>query len=200
MNTLETFGNVNDYEVRIIKDYTESFVNYITDLSFDYANGGHEQSINYTRERFMVAFFNDKRFTHGYCLVEHKGNPILSFGLDDFYGWAVISRYLRYADRQEDTSLFVPIGYGVAFPHVISNVKGIKGLCSTQNVNTRDLMGMIFKRYKRHIGSGDLFGKAAEMITKTRKLPYSVTYRHTIQDVFVYDNENDPPFEKYDRS
>ena len=61
-------------------------------------------------------------------------------------------------------------------------------------------MVLINRRYARNTDKDGMFGSAARLSQKTRLLPYNVWYRGCEQNVFVYDNENDPPFEKYDGS
>lgn len=197
MRTIDDYTNIEDYEVELIKDYDADFIEMISRQSYKYSISKKELSSNYTHHRFKVAIKNDKRFQHGYCFVKHRNRLVLSFGLDDFQGWGVISRYLRHTDENDDTSLFVPIGYGVAFPFVMKNLNdSIVGLCSTQNIKQRDLMGMIFKRYTQYSDREDMLGAAARLIRRTRKLPYTVWYRNCEQSVFVYNNDLNPPFKK----
>lgn len=197
MKTIDDYLNLNDYQIEIINNYTDDFIDKIINLSKLYHSQSRELSENYSRERLYFAFKRGKRFEYGYCLVKHKGKLVLSFGIDNFEGWGVVARYLRYPDKDDDTSLFVPFGYGVAFPYVINNVPNIKGLCSVQNVTQRDLMGMVFKRYGKHIKENNLLGSASRLINKSRKLPYTVWYRSHEQFVYVYGSIDNPPFLKF---
>lgn len=184
------WSRLEDYTAEVVTNYTNEFVESIVDLYSQYGSTNNQKSINYTPDRVRHCFHT--RFEHGFYIVKFKGNIVVTFGVDDFQGWGVISRYLRHGD----SSFFIPVGHGVGIPFAMQTLKGkIKGLCSTQNKDQKDMMGLIQRRYGNRITDNDLFGAAARLARKVRKLPHDVLYRNTVQEAYVYDSEIDPPFQ-----
>jgi hypothetical protein len=197
MKHFDYYANLDDYSVEVVDYFDEEFVDRLYSLTESYYLSDRQKAINYSRERLSSALLVDLRFEFGFYLVKHKENVVACFGIDNFCNWGVISRYINISN----TPFFIPFGHGVGFPFAANHLKGeIIGLCSTQNLDQKDIMNLINKRYARHIDCDNMFGQAARLTLKTRMLPHTVWYRQCEQDVFVYDNDVDPPFEIYDRS
>lgn len=185
---LSNWSDLTDYEVQEVHDYTPEFIQYVIDLYRPFSESGDPKGYNYTPDK-MRQYFQTGRFAHGFYIVKFKGKVVLAFGVDDFDGWGVVTRYLRF-----DSDFFIPIGFGVGFPYVLRTQK-IKGLCSTQNKDQKDLMGMILRRYSKHRNENTLFGAAARMVSQVRKLDYDVIYRGVIQTAYIYGSDLTPPFQ-----
>lgn len=183
-----SWSELGNYEVVATHDFTPQFVEYIVELYRPFSESDDPKAGNYTPAK-MRQYFADGRFAHGFYIVKFKGDVVLAFGVDDFHGWGVVTRYLRF-----DSEFFIPIGFGVGFPYVLRTQK-IKGLCSTQNKDQKDLMGMIVRRYSKHRNEDTLFGAAAQMVSQLRKLDYDVLYRGVVQIAYVYGGDQTPPFQ-----
>ena len=195
MMQFDYYADLNDYDVEVVYKYDQDFVERIATLARPYSSSDKRTSNNYSPSRLYSALINDKRCEHGFYIVKHKGRVIVCFGVDDFHGWGVISRYLNLSG----TSLFIPFGHGVGIPFAIDILGDrVKGICSTQNVDQKDIIDLVRNRYGRRLGEDNLYGSAAALAVTTRKLPYNIWYRNKQQTAFVYCNKEDPPFLKYE--
>lgn len=164
-------NNTEDYTVDIHTKYTPEFVDYVIDLCTPYSMHGKEKQSNYAPNRMRSCFHT--RFQYGFCIVKFKGSVVLTFGLDDFHGWAVVSRYLRHTKENN----FVPFLYGVAIPHIRNTIKNIKGICITQNTDQRDIVRITMERFKQPLKQTLLYINAAEQIQQIKQLNGTYEYR-----------------------
>ena len=185
---LSEFLKKENYTVEVVTDFTPSFIDEITSLYLPYSQTDGGLAENYSPQRIRHNFASG-RFHYGFFTTRHLGKIVLTFGVDDFQGWGVITRYLRHGG-----GYFVPVAYGVAIPYTLTHLSShIKGLCSTHNVDQRKIMDVVQKRYGEG-GTHTLQQAAADLISKIRVLPYSVVYRNTIQSVCTYNTNMIPPF------
>ncbi len=182
-------NDTNDYTVDIHTSFTPDFIDYVVNLCEPYSRFGKEKQSNYAPNRIRSYF--QTRFEYGFCIVKYRGDVVLTFGLDDFHGWAVVSRYLRHTSNKN----FVPFLYGVAIPHIRKSVSGIKGICITQNVDQRDIVRITMDRFIQPPKNTTLYANAAEQIQQIRQLNGTVEYRGVEQYAYyipLYDEV--PPF------
>jgi hypothetical protein len=117
------------------------------------------------------------------------------FGVDEFRGWAVITRFLRLAK----TNTMIPFAFGVGIPHAMKELEGqVKGFCSTENNRKTSLIGALVRRFSDHKDTEGIFYQAALTARQINKLPYEVLYRDVRQTVFTYNTTDIPPFKKYE--
>lgn len=186
-----SYSNLEDYSVEIVNDFTPSFIESVVALYQPYSQQGKEKTENY-KPHMVRHMFSSGRFRLGFCYVKFKGNIVLTFGIDDFNGWAVVARYLRHTNN----SKFVPFLFGVAIPHLQKHfAKQIRGICVTQNIDQRNIVSAILKRFEKTDQQNNIYSSAADQIRRVRQLPVNVIYRGTEQYAFYIPNENDiPPF------
>lgn len=195
-DVLLKWANRDDYTVEVHTSYTHDFIEYVVELYRPYSEGDNLKAENYTPERIRNCF--RQKFEYGFYIVKFKGQIILTFGVDNFEGWAVVTRYLRHGDK----SLFIlPLAHGIGVPFVIKHLGDrVKGVCSTQNKDSKDLMGAVARRYAKFVDDDNMFGDAAKVSRDLNKLPYTVNYRGVEQVVYVYHSKKQadiPPFRKY---
>lgn len=177
-----------NYTVEIVTDFTQEFIESVVNMYYPYSTSNNSLSENYSPQRIRHCFAA-QRFEHGFVITRYCNDIVLTFGIDDFCGWGVITRYLRHGG-----GYFVPVAYGVAIPHILSTMSlQIKGLCSTHNINERKIMDVVQDRYRKS-GDSSLLESAASLISKIRTVPYNVVYRNTVQSVCTYDTNMIPPF------
>lgn len=177
-----------NYTVEVVKNFTPSFVEEVVELYRPYSETNKSLAENYSPQRIKHNFASG-RFHYGFFVTRFRNTIVLTFGVDEFEGWGVLSRYLRHGG-----GYFVPVAYGVAIPHALSYLStDIEGLCSTHNVSQRNIMTTVQSRYKQG-GNSTLHVAATSFISKIRTLPYNVMYRNTVQSVCTYDTVMIPPF------
>ena len=190
---------VSDYAVEVVYDFTPQFVNYIVNLYDKRSKEIKELNHNYTAERIRDCFERG-RFKHGFYIVKMQNEVIATFGVDDFKGWAVLTRYLGH---KRDKWLFFA---GVIYTAVQKELKGkVIGICHTQNKSSRKMYDTVADRVisrckNKSYGPQTSIGASAECLKKTKILDYDVMYRGTVQEVVTYDTDLIPPFEKYSSS
>jgi hypothetical protein len=184
--------NTSDFTVEIVTDYTDAFVDYIVDLYDSRSESIKELNINYKAET-MRRCFKTGRFVHGFVLVKERGILTMTYGIDDFKGWGVFTRFLTHSPN----TWKYPFGYefGVVFPIIEQHVKGrVIGLCSTHNASSRNFVAIIGKRLKKPTTT--LLAKlAAEVHMNIKILDYKVKYRSTVQEVLTFNTDLIPPFD-----
>ena len=185
------YSDLNDYDVEVHTSYDTTFVEYVVDLCRPFGESNNPKAINYTPEQIR-RYFNNGRFAHGFYIVKFKGSIVITFGVDDYKGWGVISRYLRHGD----SSFFIPFGHGVGIPFAQERLKTkIVGLCSTHNKDQKDLIKILHKYYSKNINDNGMFGIAARTAAQVKKIDYDIIYRDTIQTAYTYYTDSIPPFQ-----
>ena len=144
----------------------------------------------------MKYCFDNGRFAHGFYVIKEGDTIVATLGLDNFKGWGVITRYLRH---DNDTMVRGMLGLFIYFISQNLNAN-ITGLCSTQNIDQRDLMAvkarLLNKRMERYPSNNTIFHATADVMQNCKKLDYNVNYRNTIQEVYTYYTNKIPPFER----
>lgn len=188
---LSDYSDLNDYTVQVYTKYDIAFVEFVVDLCRPFSESNKPKAINYAPEQIR-RYFNNGRFAHGFYIVKFRGSIVVTFGVDDYKGWGVISRYLRHGN----SSFFIPFGHGVGIPFAHEHLKNkIVGLCSTQNKDQKDLIGILHKYYSKNIEDDGMFGVAARTAAQVKKINYDIIYRDTLQTAYTYYTDLTPPFQ-----
>jgi len=187
------FSDYSKFTVECTTKYTPEFIEYVVDLCYDYGLHGKEKSENYTPDR-LRANFKQGRFEYGFFIVKHDGNVVATFGADRLDKWVVLSRYLRHTK----SNILEPLLCGVCFPFVLDHLKDqIEGICWTQNMDKRDLVGVGLRRFAKAQKQEQLHEVAAVYINKIQKIPGTVMHRGVEQYAFFIPTSGTvPPFKQ----
>lgn len=187
---------LSDYTIEATHIFTPKYVDYISNLCDIRSKELKEKGENYTYERIHACFDNG-RFAHGFYVVKCHDDIVLTFGVDEFEGWGVGTRYLRYNTHNR---LF-PLS-GLMWTFLNNHLRDeVEGLCIAQNVNQRSLQLLPHRRFATgrslpKTAEPNIFEAAIEVANNTKKLEYPVRYRGTVQEVYTYYTDKIPPFER----
>lgn len=193
MTSYQYYANVEDYSIERTTDFTNDYIEYIVDLCKPYSEHGKEKPENYTPET-ITRLFKTGRFKNGFFVIKHLGKVVLTFGVDDFKGWAVGTRYLRHDN--DINAPMTPLAAGVASKYIYDNMRNdIVGLCTTHNIDARNWIE-IGKRKYRDVDGDDIYGITARESRNTKKLDYPFMYRGVVQIGYTYwGTDLIPPFD-----
>jgi len=193
MSFFEKYAALENYTVEHTTDFTNDYVDYVIDLCKPYSEYGKINRDNYSAET-LKRLFSTGRFEYGFFIIKHCGNVVLTFGIDDFKGWAVGTRYLQHLDTPE--APFLPLASGIASPYVKQHLgPKVIGMCTTHNVTTRSIFPAR-RRLERYTGN-NLFGVAAGEVKLMKEVDYPIFYRGTVQKAVTYwGTDLIPPFER----
>lgn len=190
---------VSDYTVEVVYNFTPEVIDYVVDLCDRRSKELRELGDNYTAERLRACFEED-RFKYGFYIVKLQDEVVATFGIGDFRGWAVITRYIVHKPGK-----WLFIG-GAVFPFIQKELEGkVIGICHTQNKDSRKMRNIMAERLLVR-NSGKEYdpltakGATVEFLKHTKKLDYDVWYRGTVQEVVTYYTDLIPPFERYSGS
>jgi hypothetical protein len=180
------------FDVELITEYTPQFIQYIIDICEPYSKYGKDKKDLYAPERIKHCFYSG-RFRYGFCIVKYDKEIVATVGIDDFNGWASMSRYLRHAR----TGVLEPIFLGVCVTFAIDQFNNkVKGVCWTQNFDKRDLVGLLLQRFAKPQNDQKLYVMAANVVSKTIRIKNPVFYRGVEQEGFYIPFKNElPPFD-----
>ena len=190
MENTVTESNISDYTVEVVTDFTEEFVDYIASICDKRSKEIKELNDNYTSETIRRCFATD-RFAHGFFIIKERGDVVITFGIDNFKGWGVLSRLLTHK----------PGGWrylwGIAWPVIAKHTEGkVIGICSTHNIGRRDVITTTRKKLLKRTATNPLKEMAAEVHKNTNMLDFKVVYRGTVQEVVTYYTDLIPPFDR----
>jgi hypothetical protein len=193
MSFFEQYADLKNYTVERTTDFTNDYIDYIIRLCKPYSEQGKINRENYSAET-LYRLFKTGRFIHGFFVVKHCSKVVLTFGIDDFKGWAVGTRYLQHLDTPK--APFLPLASGIASPYVKQHLGSkVIGLCTTHNVTTRSIFPAR-RRFERYTGN-NLFGVAAGEVKLMKEIEYPILYRGTVQKVVTcWGTDLIPPFER----
>jgi hypothetical protein len=191
MSVFAYYSNLSDYTVEFSHEFDSSYIDYIVRLCEPYSVTGKAKPDNYAPER-LKQMFTGGRFQHGFYVVKHRGNAVLTFGVDDFEGWGVLTRYLRHTNHNH----FIPFVCGIGIPFLKEHLKNqTVALCWTQNLDQKSLADA---RHRFQVGTEDnIYSVAANTAKSIKQLDFNVMYRSVIQTAYTIDTELTPPFIKY---
>lgn len=188
MSVLTQYSNLSDYTVEVTHEFTADYIESVVRLCQPYSIVGKTKADNYAPDRIRQ-MFESGRFGFGFYIVKFKGEVVLTFGVDNFRGWGVITRYLRHTDH----SHYVPFICGVGIPFLQSYLKDeVIGLCSTHNVDQRNIAEVRLKAKPTEIDN--IYTVAARTVRKIKRLDHNVLYRSVVQTVYTIDTDLIPPF------
>ena len=192
MNFFEKYADLKNYTVEHTTDFTIDYIDYIICLCKPYSEQGKINCNNYSAKT-LYRLFEAGRFVHGFLVVKHSGNVVLTLGIDDFNGWAIGTRYLTHMPTATPA---IPLVTGVAYPYLRNLLQDkVIGFCSTHNISTRSIIS-IAKRFEKHT-EHNLYGVAAKEIRQMRQIEYPVYYRGVVQTAYTWWGPNlVPPFER----
>lgn len=193
MTDYKYYADLENYTVERTTVFTDEYIEYVVDLCKPYSEYGKEKPENYSPETIR-RLFKTGRFKHGFFIVKHHGKVVITFGVDDFEGWAVGTRYLRH-DNDIHASM-APIGAGVASKFIYDTIgKDVKGFCTTHNLDARNWIDIGRRRYRDRDGD-TIYGATAREIKNTKKLDYPFMYRGVVQVGYTYwGTDLVPPFD-----
>jgi hypothetical protein len=179
------------YNVTIIKNFTPENVERIKQLWESYSGGKlRENYTTATLQRMLVS----QRFDLGFFIFEREGQPIMSFGLTLFGGWAIGTRFIRHSNSME------PFAAAVAVPFLRKYLdNSILGLAVTYNINERRTPSLINENPDRVFVYKNIPKEAMKDFYDFKELDYDVLYRNTRQKVFYapYKEGAKPTFVRY---
>jgi len=189
---------VSDYTVELTRNFTSEYIDYVCRLCDERSKELKEKNDNYTYER-MKFCFDQGRFAYGFYIVKCKDKIVCTAGIDNFEGWAVGTRYLRY---NSGTRALFPVRWLLnTIIHDHLN-KSVEGFCITQNLDQRNVVGQRLRQQQRIQKAAELYGPDSifaatiEVNNNAKKLDYSVLYRNTVQEVYTFYTDKIPPFER----
>ena len=188
MSVLAQYSNLSDYTVEVTREFTADYIEYVVRLCQPYSNECKTKADNYAPDRIRQ-MFQSGRFGFGFYIVKHKGSVVLTFGVDNFQGWGVITRYLRHTDHLH----YVPFICGVGIPFLQTYLKDhVIGLCSTHNVDQRNIAEVRLKAKPVEIDT--IYTVAARTVKTIKRLEKNVLYRSVVQTAYTIDTDLIPPF------
>ena len=193
MTNYQYYAAVENYTVECTTNFTDEYIEYIVDLCKPYSEHGKEKPENYSPETTR-RLFKTGRFKHGFFVIKHYDKVVLTFGLDDFKGWAVGTRYLRH-DNDINAPL-TPLAAGIASSYIYDNLRNdIVGLCTAHNIDTRNWVDIGLRKYRNADGD-NIYGIAARTCKGAKKIDQPFMYRGVVQTGYTYwGTDLVPPFD-----
>ena len=188
MTEVEFYKDLKNYTVEHFdRENTEA-------LSWLASYGSKSDNYSMYKLRFLI---DSNRLTLGIFVIKHHDIPVAIFGVDEFRGWAVITRFLRLAK----TNTMIPFMFGVGIPFLLKHLGNkVQGICSTENNRKSSLVEALQKRFIDHKDVDGIFYEASQTAKQIRKLPCDVMYRDVRQTAFTYHTTLQPPFRNYEPS
>ena len=194
MKSPDHYINPNNYTLEVSRTFDKEFVDRVVEIYKQYAQTGKSNPENYSEERVRWNF--KTRFEHGFYIVRCKDEVLLTFGIDDFKGWGVVSRYLK-----QPYFIYMPVCMGYGFPEAIKHLGDeIKGLCCTHNIehNTNRTMlstGIVKFSKLENKARGGIYETAYHLATKTSRIETPIMYRGVVQVGYTFSGDQVPPFD-----
>ena len=191
-NQVEFFEALGEtYRFTIIRDFNEENALWIMELWSSYL--GNRLKDNYTIDKLRL-LLKTQRFSLGFFIVERDGQPVASFGLTLYNGWAVGTRYIKHSKKIE------PIAGAVIAPFLRKHLgDSVEGMAVAYNSDEKRTLSLFNTKSDRVHVYKNLTEDALKHLHDFRELEYEVYYRNTRQRVFYapYKEGAKPKFERY---